>query len=94
MPGSLEQADETALFRRTDAVPRRRLFREVSLGNPHKWRRLPDHYGPEGEPRNTLLEDNGGGHENADTCQVSNEMADDVLQALIHRVNARAESGP
>ncbi|HEX9173659.1 MAG TPA: exopolyphosphatase [Telluria sp.] len=34
-----------------------------------------------------MLEYGGGGHENAGTCQVANEMADDVLQALIRRIN-------
>ncbi|MEN3276143.1 MAG: hypothetical protein V7631_1933 [Massilia sp.] len=33
-----------------------------------------------------MLEYGGGGHENAGTCQVSNEMAEDVLGALIHRI--------
>ncbi len=34
-----------------------------------------------------MLEYGGGGHENAGTCQVENEMADDVLGALIARIN-------
>jgi nanoRNase/pAp phosphatase (c-di-AMP/oligoRNAs hydrolase) len=34
-----------------------------------------------------MLEYGGGGHENAGTCQVSNDMADDVLAALIRRIN-------
>ncbi|MCG2586195.1 exopolyphosphatase [Massilia sp. TS11] len=33
-----------------------------------------------------MLEYGGGGHENAGTCQVDNEMADDVLGALIQRI--------
>jgi nanoRNase/pAp phosphatase (c-di-AMP/oligoRNAs hydrolase) len=33
-----------------------------------------------------MLEYGGGGHENAGTCQVANEMAEDVLGALIHRI--------
>jgi nanoRNase/pAp phosphatase (c-di-AMP/oligoRNAs hydrolase) len=33
-----------------------------------------------------MLEYGGGGHENAGTCQVSNEIADDVLGALIQRI--------
>ncbi|TFW28039.1 exopolyphosphatase [Massilia arenosa] len=33
-----------------------------------------------------MLEYGGGGHENAGTCQVDNERADDVLGALIHRI--------
>ncbi|MGB9109960.1 MAG: exopolyphosphatase [Telluria sp.] len=35
-----------------------------------------------------MLEYGGGGHENAGTCQVSNEMADDVLGALIQRITS------
>jgi nanoRNase/pAp phosphatase (c-di-AMP/oligoRNAs hydrolase) len=35
-----------------------------------------------------MLEYGGGGHENAGTCQVSNEMAEEVLGALIHRINS------
>jgi nanoRNase/pAp phosphatase (c-di-AMP/oligoRNAs hydrolase) len=35
-----------------------------------------------------MLEYGGGGHENAGTCQVSNEMAEDVLGALIHRITS------
>ncbi|MYN05284.1 exopolyphosphatase [Pseudoduganella sp. DS3] len=34
-----------------------------------------------------MLEYGGGGHENAGTCQVENEMAEDVLGALIARIN-------
>jgi nanoRNase/pAp phosphatase (c-di-AMP/oligoRNAs hydrolase) len=34
-----------------------------------------------------MLEYGGGGHENAGTCQVENEMAEDVLEALIARIN-------
>ncbi|HEY0588598.1 MAG TPA: exopolyphosphatase [Pseudoduganella sp.] len=34
-----------------------------------------------------MLEYGGGGHENAGTCQVENEMADEVLGALIARIN-------
>ena len=30
---------------------------------------------------------NGGGHMNAGTCQVENNVADEVLQALIHKIN-------
>jgi nanoRNase/pAp phosphatase (c-di-AMP/oligoRNAs hydrolase) len=33
-----------------------------------------------------LLEFSGGGHENAGTCQVENEKADEILQKLIDRV--------
>jgi nanoRNase/pAp phosphatase (c-di-AMP/oligoRNAs hydrolase) len=33
-----------------------------------------------------MLEYGGGGHENAGTCQVSNEMAEEVLGALIGRI--------
>ena len=35
-----------------------------------------------------MLEYGGGGHENAGTCQVDNERADEVLGALIHRINS------
>ncbi|OON63732.1 exopolyphosphatase [Massilia sp. KIM] len=35
-----------------------------------------------------MLEYGGGGHENAGTCQVSNEMADEVLGALIQRITS------
>jgi nanoRNase/pAp phosphatase (c-di-AMP/oligoRNAs hydrolase) len=35
-----------------------------------------------------MLEYGGGGHENAGTCQVSNEMADDVLGALVQRITS------
>jgi nanoRNase/pAp phosphatase (c-di-AMP/oligoRNAs hydrolase) len=35
-----------------------------------------------------MLEYGGGGHENAGTCQVSNDMAEDVLGALIHRITS------
>jgi nanoRNase/pAp phosphatase (c-di-AMP/oligoRNAs hydrolase) len=34
-----------------------------------------------------MLEYGGGGHENAGTCQVDNERADEVLGALISRIN-------
>ena len=34
-----------------------------------------------------MLEYGGGGHENAGTCQVENEMAEDVLGALVVRIN-------
>jgi nanoRNase/pAp phosphatase (c-di-AMP/oligoRNAs hydrolase) len=33
-----------------------------------------------------MLEYGGGGHENAGACQAANEMAEDVLGALIHRI--------
>lgn len=33
-----------------------------------------------------MLEYGGGGHEKAGTCQVSNSLADDVLEALINRI--------
>ena len=33
-----------------------------------------------------MLEYGGGGHENAGTCQVSNELAEDVQAALINRI--------
>ncbi|MEH6437278.1 exopolyphosphatase [Massilia sp. DD77] len=33
-----------------------------------------------------MLEYGGGGHENAGTCQVSNEMAEEVLGALVKRI--------
>jgi nanoRNase/pAp phosphatase (c-di-AMP/oligoRNAs hydrolase) len=35
-----------------------------------------------------MLEYGGGGHENAGTCQVANEMAEDVLGALIQRITS------
>jgi nanoRNase/pAp phosphatase (c-di-AMP/oligoRNAs hydrolase) len=35
-----------------------------------------------------MLEYGGGGHENAGTCQVSNDMADDVLGALVQRITS------
>lgn len=35
-----------------------------------------------------MLEYGGGGHENAGTCQVDNERAQEVLEALIHRINS------
>jgi len=35
-----------------------------------------------------MLEYGGGGHENAGTCQVSNDMAEEVLGALIQRITA------
>ena len=34
-----------------------------------------------------MLEYGGGGHENAGTCQVENDMAEEVLGALIARIN-------
>ena len=34
-----------------------------------------------------MLEYNGGGHENAGTCQVANDQADSVLAELIARIN-------
>jgi nanoRNase/pAp phosphatase (c-di-AMP/oligoRNAs hydrolase) len=34
-----------------------------------------------------MLEYGGGGHENAGTCQVDNDMAEEVLGALINRIN-------
>jgi nanoRNase/pAp phosphatase (c-di-AMP/oligoRNAs hydrolase) len=34
-----------------------------------------------------MLEYGGGGHENAGTCQVGNEMAEEVLGALVARIN-------
>jgi len=34
-----------------------------------------------------MLEYGGGGHENAGTCQVDNELATDVLGALVNRIN-------
>ena len=34
-----------------------------------------------------MLEYGGGGHDNAGTCQVDKDLADDVLGALINRVN-------
>ena len=34
-----------------------------------------------------MLEHGGGGHENAGTCQVSNDAADSVLQKLVARIN-------
>ncbi|MET0982166.1 MAG: exopolyphosphatase [Telluria sp.] len=36
----------------------------------------------------TLMLEYGGGHENAGTCQVSNDMAEDVLGTLIHRITS------
>ncbi len=35
-----------------------------------------------------MLEYGGGGHENAGTCQVPNEQAENVLLELISRINA------
>ena len=35
-----------------------------------------------------MLEYGGGGHENAGTCQVDNERSEEVLEALIHRINS------
>jgi hypothetical protein len=40
-----------------------------------------------------MLEYGGGGHENAGTCQV-NEMAEDVLGALIHRITTKVKKTP
>ena len=37
---------------------------------------------------NLMLEYNGGGHNAAGTCQISNDQADAVLQTLIQRINA------
>jgi nanoRNase/pAp phosphatase (c-di-AMP/oligoRNAs hydrolase) len=41
-----------------------------------------------------MLEYGGGGHENAGTCQVDNEMAEDVLGALIHRITTKVKKTP
>ncbi|MBC3860613.1 exopolyphosphatase [Undibacterium jejuense] len=35
-----------------------------------------------------MLEYGGGGHENAGTCQIENDLMEDVLSALVHRINA------
>jgi nanoRNase/pAp phosphatase (c-di-AMP/oligoRNAs hydrolase) len=35
-----------------------------------------------------MLEYGGGGHENAGTCQVDNDRAEEVKRALIERVRA------
>jgi nanoRNase/pAp phosphatase (c-di-AMP/oligoRNAs hydrolase) len=35
-----------------------------------------------------MLEYGGGGHENAGTCQVANELAEDVLGALVQRITS------
>jgi len=35
-----------------------------------------------------MLEYGGGGHENAGTCQVDNELAEEVLGALIKRITS------
>jgi nanoRNase/pAp phosphatase (c-di-AMP/oligoRNAs hydrolase) len=35
-----------------------------------------------------MLEYGGGGHENAGTCQVSNDMAEEILGALIQRITS------
>jgi nanoRNase/pAp phosphatase (c-di-AMP/oligoRNAs hydrolase) len=35
-----------------------------------------------------MLEYGGGGHENAGTCQIANDKANEVLQILISRINA------
>ena len=35
-----------------------------------------------------MLQYKGGGHENAGTCQVDNDRAEEVLQALIKKINA------
>ncbi|MDB5748594.1 MAG: exopolyphosphatase [Massilia sp.] len=37
-----------------------------------------------------LMLEYGGGHENAGTCQVSNDMAVDVPGALVHRITSEA----
>ena len=34
-----------------------------------------------------MLSFGGGGHENAGTCQIDNDLADSVLQNLIHKIN-------
>jgi nanoRNase/pAp phosphatase (c-di-AMP/oligoRNAs hydrolase) len=34
-----------------------------------------------------MLANGGGGHANAGTCQIDNDRADTVLQALIHKIN-------
>jgi len=35
-----------------------------------------------------MLEYGGGGHENAGTCQIENDRAEEVLKTLISRINA------
>ncbi|MFZ6849772.1 exopolyphosphatase [Undibacterium sp. RuRC25W] len=35
-----------------------------------------------------MLEYGGGGHENAGTCQIGNDLVENVLSVLIHRINA------
>jgi nanoRNase/pAp phosphatase (c-di-AMP/oligoRNAs hydrolase) len=35
-----------------------------------------------------MLEYGGGGHENAGTCQIENDHAEEVLKTLISRINA------
>jgi nanoRNase/pAp phosphatase (c-di-AMP/oligoRNAs hydrolase) len=35
-----------------------------------------------------MLQHGGGGHHNAGTCQIDNDKADEVLQALIQKINA------
>ena len=35
-----------------------------------------------------MLEYGGGGHENAGTCQIDNERSEEVLDALINRINS------
>jgi nanoRNase/pAp phosphatase (c-di-AMP/oligoRNAs hydrolase) len=35
-----------------------------------------------------MLSYGGGGHENAGTCQVENDRADEVLKALVTKINA------
>jgi nanoRNase/pAp phosphatase (c-di-AMP/oligoRNAs hydrolase) len=35
-----------------------------------------------------MLEYGGGGHEKAGTCQVTNDMAEDVICALIKRISS------
>lgn len=37
---------------------------------------------------NLMLEYGGGGHNAAGTCQIANDKAEEVLQILIHRINA------
>jgi nanoRNase/pAp phosphatase (c-di-AMP/oligoRNAs hydrolase) len=34
-----------------------------------------------------MLEYGGGGHENAGTCQIENDRAEEVLKTLISRIN-------
>jgi nanoRNase/pAp phosphatase (c-di-AMP/oligoRNAs hydrolase) len=35
-----------------------------------------------------MLKHGGGGHENAGTCQIENDIADEVLKGLIAKINA------